>query len=464
MGGLYHGRIMLHWCDECHVPVLSEKCTCGASTRPVPVTPPGDARPAFPADIAFVNSVYQNHYGAPLIPPGHLVLLSKVPDDDRMEEIVMGGTIIGAIRYLPQKERWEPLPRPVAGSIFSPERGYVIVDDGAVQSIEGEGSSVLAPGLVEIADDVQTGDEVFILTRDRRCIGVGRARTDSETARTLTRGQIVRTRKNISSAFTFGTASWEDAVQANEPELKRAETASIGFIRQVVERNPDLIKTVSYSGGKDSLATLLVVLKACGPVPILNIDTGLEFPETLENIRTVAHRYQLPVIQINSGEKFWNSFSELGPPSIDDRWCCKVCKLLPLKDYINEHYGEILSFIGQRKYESFSRMKNPRVWRNSYVKNQLCAAPIHNWTALHVWLYIMWQDAPHNILYEERLDRIGCYMCPASDMGVLVMIQEQYPDVWSEWEKKVRAYGASHGMSDAWIRGGWRKKGEGNHT
>jgi hypothetical protein len=55
----YLGKILLRWCDTCHTPVLAETCACGAQTRPVPVTPPGDARPAFPADIALINRIYK---------------------------------------------------------------------------------------------------------------------------------------------------------------------------------------------------------------------------------------------------------------------------------------------------------------------------------------------------------------------------------------------------------------------
>jgi len=67
------------------------------------VTPPGDARPAFPADIERINKIYTDHFGAPLIPPRHLVLLNKVPDLDRMEEIIVGGGIAGIIRYFPDQ-------------------------------------------------------------------------------------------------------------------------------------------------------------------------------------------------------------------------------------------------------------------------------------------------------------------------------------------------------------------------
>ncbi len=114
----YLGKILLRWCDSCHTPVLAEKCSCGAATRPVPVTPPGDARPAFPADIALINRIYEDHFGAPLIPEGHLALLNKVPDKDRMEEIIVGGGIAGIIRYFPDERRWEPVPgrRPATSS------------------------------------------------------------------------------------------------------------------------------------------------------------------------------------------------------------------------------------------------------------------------------------------------------------------------------------------------------------
>ena len=42
-----------------------------------------------------------------LVPDGHIALLNKVPDSDRMEEIVVGGAVVGAVRYLPGEMKWE---------------------------------------------------------------------------------------------------------------------------------------------------------------------------------------------------------------------------------------------------------------------------------------------------------------------------------------------------------------------
>ncbi|NMA09670.1 MAG: phosphoadenosine phosphosulfate reductase, partial [Methanomicrobiales archaeon] len=94
MPRIYLGKILLRWCDACHAPVLSGVCACGAPTRPVAVTPPGDARPAFPDDIERVNRIFRDHFGAALIPEGHIALLNKVPAADRMDEIVLGGAVV----------------------------------------------------------------------------------------------------------------------------------------------------------------------------------------------------------------------------------------------------------------------------------------------------------------------------------------------------------------------------------
>ncbi|OPY35928.1 MAG: hypothetical protein A4E35_02204 [Methanoregula sp. PtaU1.Bin051] len=452
----YLGRILLRWCDACHVPVLAERCSCGAATREVPVTPPGDARPAFPSDIAMINAIYNDHFGSPLVPEGHICLLNKVPDKDRMEEIIIGGGIAGSIRYIPEERRYEPIPRPEAGALLKPSRRFVVVDDGAVRTIRENAASVLAPGLVAIEDTVNAGDEVLILSRDGTCIGAGRAKVSAETARSMDRGQVVRTRRNIPSRIVTGTATWETAVNANRDVLIRAEAASMEFVRNVSEQNA-LQATISYSGGKDSLATLLVVKKAIGKLPLIFADTGMEFPETYENVRAVSERFGLEVAATDRPEKFWERFNELGPPAMNARWCCSACKLEPVLALIRSRWGECLSFIGQRKYESQRRAQSRRVWRNPNVPAQLCAAPIHNWTALHVWLYIMREHAPYNALYERGLDRIGCFMCPASDMAMIHRIESGYPLLWDRWAHHLNHWQEKQNLPADWAcTGRWR--------
>ena len=460
MGGLYHGKILLHWCDACHCPVMADRCSCGADARPVPVTPPGDARPAFPDDITHINALYEDRFGIPLIPDGSVVLLNKVPDKDRMDEIVIGGAVVGAVRYLPESGSWEILPRPGAAEVGRPHKRYVIIDDGAAASIRG-GASLLAPGFAGCDPGIAAGDEVFLFTRSGECVGVGRMKVDAAEAAVMERGQVVRTRRNVPSVYVPGSATWEAVVEANRQVLERAEHATRQFIEENIGRFEGLPMSVSYSGGKDSLATLLVVMKTFRKLPILFIDTRMEFPSTYENVSEVTKRYDLECIRVDSKDEFWQEFDRQGPPAVDCRWCCKAAKLEPLRRFIGETWTECVSFVGQRKYESFSRMKNPRVWRNAFVRNQICLAPIHTWTAMHVWLYIFREAGPYNEMYRHGVDRMGCYMCPASDMAVLERIREQVPDLWKEWEEKMEAWRSSHDLPLSWMHdGAWRLRGD----
>ena len=129
-----------------------------------------------------------------------------------------------------------------------------------------------------------------------------------------------------------------------------------------------LWQTSRYSGGKDSLATLLVVIKAIGKVPMLFADTGMEFPETYANVEEASRHYGLDLIRTDGKTQFWEQFERQGPPAVNARWCCKVCKLTPVANLIREQWGECLSFIGQRRYESATRAQSNRVWRNSNVR------------------------------------------------------------------------------------------------
>ncbi|MCK5317634.1 MAG: hypothetical protein KAJ55_06950, partial [Anaerolineales bacterium] len=95
----YLGELLLYWCAECNLPVLGKKCACGSATQKLNITPPGDIRPAFPYDIDLVNSTTEKQFGKKLIPEGRLVVLNKAPYEDRMDEVIFDGTVMGSIRF-----------------------------------------------------------------------------------------------------------------------------------------------------------------------------------------------------------------------------------------------------------------------------------------------------------------------------------------------------------------------------
>lgn len=464
---LYLGEMLLHWCRKCNVPVLGKECACGSSTEAVTVTPPGDIRPAFEYDLNLINSVSMQQFNAPLVSDERVVVLNKAPYDDRMDEIIVDGEVLGSIRFELDSLKWVLLLR-VEGArrlfqkkSLSDMKGWVILEQGAVTFILG-GANLLAPGVLDADPNIREKDEVVILDPEGHVVATGRARMSGERMRERPKGVAVKVRDkdDISELVVVqGGQTWKDVVGANKQFMDEFVARSHKFISNVSSSMTKPV-TVSYSGGKDSLAVLQLVSECLEDFDIIFADTGIEFPETVINAQEVSQLYGKTLMSISSGNAFWDSVDSFGPPSVEMRWCCKVCKLGPITQLIEGNYEEgCLTFIGQRKYESDTRAKSERVWKNPWVGNQVGAAPIQDWTAMHVWLYIFMHDLPYNPLYREGFDRIGCWLCPSCSVADLHRLRETHPEFASKLENYLLGYAERSGLSAEWVEHGmWRWK------
>ncbi len=460
------GKIRLRWCHHCNVPVLETKICgrCGGRTDQVDITPPGDARPAFPYDIEQMRSIIDKQFGPgcgkDVVKDGHIVLLNKAPALDRMEEIIIDGKVIGSLRYDLDKG-WTFLARmPAARDLQKvASKGRVVSDNGAVGPILND-SNLLAPGVISTDPDLQPGDEALIVNESGLAFAVGTARMSGLDMVAHKKGMAVKIRWREAPSDVLSetpTASMDMMIQANGPEMDRRISEAVSFIKRTIQRN-DIPSMVSFSGGKDSLATLLLTLKADLKLPVFFIDTGLEFPETVEHVKDVTERHKLELIMEKApSQAFDNGFKIFGPPGRDYRWCCKTNKLGPTVRAIMTHYPHgVLSFIGQRRYESENRASKPRVWNNPWTPGQIGASPIQDWTALHVWLLILGENEPYNPWYERGLDRIGCCICPASDVAELRLVVSK-SEKCSDWRERLLQYARSNGLPDTWVEFGvWR--------
>ncbi|HWR24872.1 MAG TPA: phosphoadenosine phosphosulfate reductase family protein [Methanosarcina sp.] len=464
----YLGKMLLHWCDTCNVPVLGKRCRCGENTKRVEVTPPGDIRPAFDYDIKRINSISQKQFGTLLIPDGHLVVLNKAPYEDRMDEIIVDGEVLASLRFEIESFKWVLLPRlEGARRLFQGKdrknlKKWVVIAQEVVPFILEKGASVLAPGVLDADPEIEKEDEVVVLNPSGEVICCGRARMTGKEMCEEKRGNAVKPRwsgEPESAKISSSGQSWEDAVKANEKILDNMVENSRIFIKNVAE-SMDMQVTVSYSGGKDSLAVLQLVDETLDDYEIMFADTGLEFPETLENVKDVAEYYGKKLRTASAENSFWDSINIFGPPTLDTRWCCKICKLGPITRLIDENYdGGCLSFIGQRQYESHARSISKKVWKNPWVGNQVGASPIQEWTALHIWLYLFRTKAPYNPAYEKGYDRMGCWLCPSSSLADFFQLEESHPELAEKLNTHLLAYAERMGLSHAWVKYGfWRYK------
>lgn len=447
------GKLALYHCDECNIPLLKRRYE-GMEARHVAITPPGDVRPAFDFDKKIIRDVIEKQFGSCYMPD--VVILNSIPAIDRSDEVIIDGKVAGIFYYDIFRKQFYFQSRPWYASLLNIKKGYVIADDGAIESIL-KTSNLMAPGVIEADGNIKDGDEVIILNKDWEVVATGKARMNGNEMNG--HGMAVKIRwRGIENVEKGKKVTWKDVIKANEDVIFSYVGESKKFIERIVSKYK-IPKVVSFSGGKDSLATLLLTLDAGYEFPLIFLNTGIEFNETVDYIYDIASFYGLDLIEENAGDAFWRGIKFFGPPARDYRWCCKTCKLGVAARLIKKNFNSrIISFIGQRRYESESRAAHGSVWHNPWVKGQIAVSPIQNWTALHIWLYLFMKKAKWNPLYEQGFYRIGCWLCPSSNMADFAI--KKHED-WHIFEKELKEFSSKHHLPEEWLSLGlwrWRRK------
>jgi len=415
--------------------------------------------------IQAVDNQFGNGIGLALFPPTKTVVMNKVSSLDAMYEIVVDGYTLGRLRFDIEKRGYTFLltiegARRI-GSIS--KQKWVSIHNGVLKYLK-DGANLMLPGVQGCDSEIDVDDEVWIIDSDGIVIGTGIARMNGAEMSKESKGFAVKIREVSDPTppmVNTVNSTWDDAVKASLHDLLVIEKEATSFIRRVIDKNKSLPVVVGFSGGKDSLATYLLVEKAIGDSPpLFFMDTGLELPETLDFIRKFAENRHARIIGENAGDQFWESLDVFGPPARDFRWCCKVLKLGPAATSIASELGsETLSFMGQRKLESFQRSIEPRITENPWVPGQISANPIQNWNALEVWLFTFKEKTDFNPLYANGYHRIGCYLCPASPLAELESLRQTHPDFHRKWEQKMHEWAERYGFPEEWYElGFWRWK------
>ena len=225
-------------------------------------------------------------------------------------------------------------------------------------------------------------------------------------------------------------------------------------------KGKNLPVTVSFSGGKDSLAAYGLAARAVKDPELLFTDTGLEFPETLEYVKEFSESGHLTLRTAKAGNAFRENVDAFGPPAKDFRWCCKVCKLGPISDLIARNYPKgTITCEGNRSLESFSRAGTEFVTKNPFVPNQTNLNPVRDWCAAEIWGYIWMRKLRYNPLYERDFERIGCYLCASCLASEWRNTSRIHPEMYRDWEDYLHRYAERNGLPREYIdMGFWRWK------
>ncbi len=225
--------------------------------------------------------------------------------------------------------------------------------------------------------------------------------------------------------------------------LDQLEAEAIFIMREVAAtcERPALL----FSGGKDSILLSHLARKAFWPASIpfalLHIDTGHNFPETLEFRDRWVERLQVPLIvrHVEDSIRQGRVVESTGPGASRN-----ALQTVTLLDAIKEHDFQI-AIGGARRDEEKARAKErffsvrnpqgqweprlqrPELWAlyNTFTRpgEHMRVFPLSNWTELDVWHYLEREHIPLPTLYfahvRECVSRDGTLLAHAPCVGLL---------------------------------------------
>lgn len=240
-----------------------------------------------------------------------------------------------------------------------------------------------------------------------------------------------------------------EARQAMSLELK--ERLTLIRIKQFYEYYNGKVY-VSFSGGKDSTVLLHLARSIYPNIQAVFLDTGLEFPEIREFVKTIPNvkwikpkltfkqvleKYGYPVVTKEVSQKLYeirNTKSnklrnkrlygdEKGNGIMAKKWrplidapfkishnCCNALKKYPVKSF--ERKSGLHPIIGTMVNESTLRSTvYLQKGCNSFDNKRPMSTPIAYWLEKDIWNYIKKYKIKYSPIYDMGYKRTGCMFC-----------------------------------------------------
>ncbi|MEM3492737.1 MAG: phosphoadenosine phosphosulfate reductase family protein [Thermoplasmata archaeon] len=447
-------RARLYWCDNCNIPLIAQQCSlCKGRGREILLYHGMEIRPGFEYTVQRINEILAENYGVENALGTRTVLLHKVAGLDRTEEIIVDGEVFGTLAYNPEQRRFQIRLRGYGAALLArkgAKKNLVFCDERVLRRHLKNGW--IYAGEIREFVEVSGDADVLLLIGNYTGVGVAKFRSGEQMPE-----KSIRVKDIGRWEVREKTTTLEEIVRGNEETLRMLEQKATQDILEAIQKFPGYQIGVSFSGGKDSAVAMDLLSKCCADFFVLFVDTGLEFPETLEYVKKAAAGKKLFVLHPDTS--FWDLIWKMGPPAKDYRWCCKVCKLAPVAKFVAEHQRKILCVEGRRKAESFAREKIELVEQNPFVPGQVLVNPVRDWSSFHVWLYILWKNIEVNPLYFRDFERIGCYLCPAEQACEFEEVGRLHPEMHGRLMEFLRAWAESQGLGrEFWEEGLWRWK------
>ncbi|HEY2785270.1 MAG TPA: phosphoadenylyl-sulfate reductase [Fimbriiglobus sp.] len=221
----------------------------------------------------------------------------------------------------------------------------------------------------------------------------------------------------------------------NHEELSTVAAALAGKSPQailrwaVAEFHPHLLMATAFGAEGCCLIHMLAEIEP--GVRVINLETGYQFPETLELRERILGRYGIAVEYVLPELTVAEYEAEHGGPLYEIRsdQCCYDRKVLPLRRAV-ERIGPRAWVSAIRQDQTDDRAKADVVaWDAKF--NLVKVNPLLGWTKKDVWKFITDHEVPYNPLHDRGYPSIGCWPCTRA-------VQPGEDDRAGRWAGKVK--------------------------
>lgn len=161
------------------------------------------------------------------------------------------------------------------------------------------------------------------------------------------------------------------------------------------------------SFGAESAVLLDVAAKVDRSIPVLFLDTGMLFAQTLDYRRNLA--VGLGLRDVRDLRPLYNDLAVTDPEAklwqADTDACCHVRKVLPLERAL-EGFGAWIT--GRKRFHGGDRISLPVV---EHAGDHVKFNPLANWTRADLEAYMIEHELPPHPLVEQGFPSIGCWPC-----------------------------------------------------
>jgi phosphoadenosine phosphosulfate reductase len=188
------------------------------------------------------------------------------------------------------------------------------------------------------------------------------------------------------------------ADQPPEEILQRAAAAFPGKV------------ALSSSFQTQSVPLLHLLSRFAPEIPVLFLDTGYHFPETLAFRDRLVREWGLRLEVLRAAMPLVEVTRRYGPDLFrsDPDLCCEIHKVEPMRRAVR----------GLEAWISGIRRDQTAVRQNAQIVEAAPGGlmrihPLLNWTERDVWSYMHRYDLPSHPLFEQGYESVGCAPCTA---------------------------------------------------